>query len=71
MNFTFFLSVFILGHQILKLVYLIFEPKIMNPVRFGPPKSKLMIGAYYIMAIAMLVFYVLDKLDVIVFIAKK
>lgn len=70
MNFTFFLSAFILVHQLLKLIYLLFEPKFMGKERFGPPKSKMMIAAYYIVAIFMLTLFLLDSLDVIVFIGK-
>ncbi len=44
--------------HILKIVYLHFKPKFLNPVRFGPP-SKMLMTIYYIFIIYSLVVYIL------------
>ncbi|KIC90648.1 hypothetical protein [Flavihumibacter sp. ZG627] len=49
---------------LLKLVYLLFKPKFLNPSRFGPP-SKLMMSVYYITILFFLLLFILSRLDII------
>ncbi len=44
--------------HILKLIYLLFKPKFLDPVRFGTP-SKMMMTFYYLLVIYCMVVYVL------------
>ncbi|MDQ6608770.1 MAG: hypothetical protein M3Y85_03015 [Bacteroidota bacterium] len=60
-------SVYVLIIQILKLVYLIFEPRFLSSKMFGPPKTKIMLAAYYLLAIIFLLLLILDGLGVISF----
>jgi len=68
MNFSFFLTAFVLLHHVVKLVYLFAEPKVLNPKYFGPPKSKFMIGLYYLAAMFLMLTYILEKLGIPVFV---
>jgi len=56
------ISIYVLILQILKIVYLLFKPKFLNAERFGPPKSKGMLLAYYLIALFFLIIFILDKL---------
>jgi hypothetical protein len=67
MGVTFFVACFFLINLLLKVVYLFFEPKMLNKEIFGPPKTKFAIAFYYVLAISVLVFFVLDDLGVIKF----
>ncbi len=49
---------------LLKLIYLLFKPKFLNPSRFGPP-SKLMMSVYYITILFFLLLFILSRLDII------
>lgn len=58
-------SIYVLIIQLLKLIYLIFKPKFLNSERFGPPKSKIMLAAYYVIAIFCLLLLILEEFNII------
>jgi len=58
------LTIYIIILHLLKITYLLFEPKFLNAERFGPP-SKFMLLVYYLIIICFLVVLVLEKLGVL------
>jgi hypothetical protein len=63
MHYTFIaITIYVLILQFLKLIYLFFKPKFLSEKRFGSPKSKLMISAYYLIAICFILEILLRKL---------
>ncbi|MEJ7625530.1 MAG: hypothetical protein WKF35_01610 [Ferruginibacter sp.] len=49
--------------QIFKIIYTLFKPKFLNPERFGPPKTKLMLVAYYLVALFFVVMMIIEKIE--------
>ncbi|HVT83916.1 MAG TPA: hypothetical protein VHD35_01875 [Chitinophagaceae bacterium] len=58
------ITIYVIVLQVLKVIYLLFKPKFLNPVRFGPP-SKYMLLAYYIIVIFVLLLFTLEKLNIL------
>jgi hypothetical protein len=63
--FLVIISIIVFILHILKIVYVLFEPKFLNPERFGPPKTKLLLILYYLMAIFFLLTAILEHLGVL------
>jgi hypothetical protein len=57
--------------QLVKLVWLWFRPAFLKKAGFDRPESKLMLSAYYLLAMLVLAAFVADQLGYIRFIAPR
>ena len=64
-------SMLVLLIQLVKLVWLWFQPAFLKRAGFDRPESKLMLSAYYLLAILVLAAYVADQLGYITFVAPR
>ena len=71
MRFLMLTSVLVLFIQLVKLVWLWFRPAFLKRAGFDRPESKLMLSAYYLLAILVLTAFVADQLGYIKFIAPR
>ena len=71
MRFLMLTSVLVLFIQLVKLVWLWFRPAFLKSWGFDRPESKLMLSAYYLLAILVLTAFVADQLGYIKFIAPR
>ncbi len=55
-------SIYVLVLTLLKLVYVIFQPKWLSPARFGPP-SRVMMAVYLLVTLLVLAILLLSKLE--------
>lgn len=62
-------SILVLLIQLVKLVWLWFRPAFLKKAGFDRPESKLMMSAYYLLAILVLAAYVADQLGYIKFVS--
>lgn len=55
-------TVYVIILTLLKLVYVLFQPKWLSPARFGPP-SRMMMAVYYVVTLMVLALLLLWKLE--------
>ncbi len=68
MRFLMLTSILVLLIQLVKLVWLLFRPAFLKRAGFDRPESKLMLSAYYLLAILVLAAFIADQLGYIKFI---
>ena len=71
MRFLMLTSILVLLIQLVKLVWLWFRPAFLKKTGIDRPESKLMLSAYYLLAMLVLAAFVADQLGYIKFIAPR
>lgn len=56
---------YLILRQLLKFIYLWVSPRFLSESEYGPPKSKLNISIYYLLAIFLFTIFFLEELGVI------
>ncbi len=49
--------------QVLRIIFILFQPKFMNPDRFGPPKTKFLMFSYYLVTLYFLITIMIEKIQ--------